>query len=235
MGIAVGVHASNAVGSGTSVTTAARTSAASGSTFIIGAVCNNSEFSSVADSKSNVYTLIGAAQTFDSAGGVRLYYCQNGTGGASHTATLNVTSSAAHTVFFVEITGGLTSGILDQNNRANDTSSPFASPGITTTQADEILISILGGNSGSNPATHAESTGFTIDETVTNGTTFYTGCIASRVVSSTGTYNSSFTETGGTNTGVIIASFKAAAGGGAGLEIPRNIALIQAINRASNF
>jgi len=205
-------------------TTPGLTTQATGSTFIIAAQWsrNSGTFSSVSDSKGNTYTLIDTQLDWDGVnGGARLYYCENGTGGASHTATFTLTgSNGPLTVFFGEITGGLTSGILDQHTRREDTASPFTlAAGLTTTQADELLVAFFAGNSGSNPATHAESgLGSSTIQTAseeTNGASFWTAAIATAVKSATGTFNPSWTESGGTSAAVFLATFKAAAAGGA--------------------
>jgi hypothetical protein len=142
-----------------------------------------------------------------------LYYKENGSGGASHTFSYTVSGSHTNTIYAGEITGGLTSGILDQQNAQTDSASPFTSPSITTTQANEILVSILSAHSTINPATVAESTGFTLQAKWEDGTASWPGCIASKVVSSTGAYNSSFTCASADDAGIHIASFKALATG----------------------
>jgi hypothetical protein len=233
--IAVGVTSKGRTGSASSQATTGVTTQTSGSAFVVAAAWDSARnFTSIADNKGNSanYVQIGNQVTFSGGGGrARLYYCQNGAGGAGHTATITVSGSAGITVLFLELTGGATSGILDQNSTGvNDTSSPFTSQSITTTQAAEALISSLFGNSGANPATHAESTGFTVqagaDET--NGSSFWTGCLASRIVAATGTYNSSFTESSGSNTAVHIASFKEA---GASAATKRNNLMLLGMNR----
>jgi hypothetical protein len=208
--------------SGLSQTTSGLTTQATGSIFVIAAQWsrNSGTFSSVSDSKGNTYTLIDTQLDWEGVnGGWRLYYCENGTGGASHTATFTLTgSNGPITIFFGEITGALTSGSLDQHIRREDTASPFTlAAGLTTTQADEIVVSFVGGNSGSNPATHAESgLGSSTIQTAseeTNGSTFWTAAIATAVKSSTGTFNPSWTESGASAMAVGLATFKAASAG----------------------
>jgi len=199
-------------------TTTAVTTSATSSTFLVGFQFEGgATFTSLVDSKSNTYTQIGTETTANSGAKCRLYYCPNGTGGASHTATVTVNSNVAITVHFLEITGGKTTGILNPTPPAanDDLSSPFTSNSITTAQADAMLVSFLcGTNSGSNPATNAESTGFTVqagsDET--DASQFWTGCFATKILTSTTTTNSSFTESGATTGLVWIAAFEAAAG-----------------------
>lgn len=216
---------SAAVGQSTSVVTATNvasqttpsvTTQVAGSTFVIGAIGNAANGSSVvytpSDSNTNPYTAIDTTQLYGTASFAQMqwWYSQNGVGGAGHTFTVGASPSDGFLLFALEITAGLTSGILDTHNKNADAASPFTSPGITTTQNDCILLSMLGGDSGSNPATHAESTGFTVIANCnqTNGASFFTGCIAYRNVVSIGTYNSSFTESGGSSCGVLIAAFK---------------------------
>ena len=241
MALAVGATSKGRVSnSGSSATTTGVTTTASGSIFVVGAVWDNGfNFSSIADSKSNTYTLIGSELAFGSVK-ARLWYVENGAGGASHTATVTVNTSPTYlTVFFLEITGGATSGSLDQSNARSDAASPFTlAAGLTTTQADEILVSMIVGDSASNPATLAESGlgSSTVHSgaSETDGSQFEVGGLATSIKTSTGTFNPSWTMTGGSTCGVFLATFKAAAAAG-GLAIPRNISVIQAINRAANI
>lgn len=219
MAIAIGQSAKKATTTGTA-TTDTVTTAASGSTFLIGAIIDGGSFSAtpVQDSKSNTYTQIGSELTLGSAR-CRVYYCENGTGGSSHTATATQTGSNGTSVFFAEVTGGLTSGILDKTASTTDSPSPFSS-GLTatTTQANELLVSFLFGNSGSNPATHASSgatpsTGWTIHQEVTDGNNYWTGLVGSAVVSSTGQYEGSWTESGASSAVVFTITLKEGSSG----------------------
>lgn len=212
MAIAVGATSKGRNASATSVASAGVATQATGSTFVVGVIwATGASFTSFVDNKSNTYTQIGVDREVTAADGThcRWYRCENGAGGAGHTATLTISAAVALSVFFLEITGAATAS-FDQQNSQTDAASPFTSASITTTQAAEMLVSYIVGNSGSNPATNAESTGFTIQAGAeeTNGASFWTGCIATRIVAATGTYNSSFTETGSTSAAVFIASFK---------------------------
>lgn len=228
MAIAVGQKVKG-VFSGSSGTTAAITTAATGSVIVRLMEWDNTlNFTSITDSKSNTYTQISVERTISTIKG-RAYYKENATGGASHTFSGAVSSSANISLYVLEITGALTSGALDQSNSQTDAASPFTSPSITTTQAAELIWAGLIGNSATTPATHAESTGFTIQNDVTTGGPDWTGCDASKIVASTGTYNSSFTENGGSSACVFIASFKESGGGGGAVK--RNNLMLLGMNR----
>jgi len=233
--IAAGASSKGRSASTTSQATTGVTTQSSGSTFFVAFIWDTGNFSSISDSKSNSYTQIGTEQV-QTGTKMRAYYCQNGTGGSSHTATIGLSTASPVTVLFLEITGGLTSGILDQSDLRFDTASPYTlAAGLTTTQADELLVSFLGGTSGNNPATHAESGlgSSTIQIEETDGASFYTCAIATAVKSSTGTFNPSWTESGGAHAGVVLATFKAAAA--ATGSLPRNLAQLVAVNIAANF
>lgn len=236
MAIAVGATSKGRSASTTSQATTGVTTQASGSAFVVAFIWDTGNFSSIADSKSNTYTQIGTEQVNSDSAKIRAYYVENGTGGSSHTATVNLSVASPITVLFAEITGGLTSGILDQSDIRWDTASPYTlAAGLTTTQAAELLLSFLGGNSGSNPATHAESGlgSSTIQIEETNGASFYTAAIATSIKSSTGTFNPSWTETGSTKGGVMLATLKEAAGGGFDLRF--NLCVLNSVKRAANF
>lgn len=210
MALAIAEKTKKSVSSGGDPTTDAVTTTA-GSLIVLFLEYDAGTFISIADSKSCTWTQIGTEQTFHSAyGATRMYYNNGGSRGASHTFTLT-TSGAYANIYMVEITGQATSDVLDQANRQADTASPFTSPVITTTVANTCLVSGLAGNSGSNPAEHAESTGFTIQVEETNGPIYWVGALGTRIVSSATDYNSSWTEYNSTSTAVWIAAFKEAA------------------------
>lgn len=210
MAIAVGATSKGRTASAATIATAGVTTQVSGSTFVMGMVWSTAAtFSTLVDSKGNTYTQVGTELTSAAVPHARFYYCENGIGGASHTGTITISGAATIDIFFLEITGAAVAS-FDLGNRQSDGASPYTSPGILTTQAAEMLVSFLAADSGSNPATHAESTGFIIQSGAeeTNGASFWTGCLATRIVAATGTYNSSFTESGATASAVYIAAFK---------------------------
>lgn len=202
-------------GAGTAVTSSG-TSQATASTFYIFAHWDTgSTFTSVADSKSNTYTLVGAEQAIG-AFRTRLYRCVNGTGGASHTATLVVSGAGGATVYLVEATGCNTSSPVDQSDRRTESASPYTlAAGLTTTQANELLLSFFAGDSGSNPATNAESGlgSSTIVVEETNGAANWTGAVAKSYKTSTGTFNPSWTQTGTVDGAVFLETLKEAGTG----------------------
>lgn len=209
----------------TVTTTSVNTSATGSTFFLFMQFEGSSTFSSISDNKGNTYTQIGTELTANSGAKSRTYYCQNGTGGSGHTFTATTATNVAITLHAIEITGGKTTAILNPTPPAanDDTASPFTSGSITTVQADALLVSCIGAsNTGSNPATHAESTGFTIQSGAdeTDASQYWSGAIATKVLTATGTYSSSFTETGATTAAVWIAAFEAAAGGGGGSPGP---------------
>lgn len=218
MALGVGASQQGTTASSLSQATTAVTTAAAGSLIVAGEIYsrNTSTFSTLADSKSNTYALIGSQQNFETVNGAaRLHYKENAIGGASHTATFTQTGTAGPiAAFMAEFTGVATLGALDTNAQTNDVASPFTAS-VTPSAGRRILVALFAGNSGSNPATHAESSGFTIltNCNSTNGATTWTGCIAYRIVTADGSaaFTASFTETGGTDTAVILAAFKEAA------------------------
>ena len=150
-------------------------------------------FVSFADSHSNTYTQVGTEATSINGAKVRRYLCESGVGDASHTFTLNITPAGSIVVFPIAITGAAATA-LDQAATPNDDSaSPYVSNSVTTTQANELLVSCTCDEGGSAGTTHTEGTGFTVLTEYTDGTSMNTSCIATRSVSSTGSYNSSFT------------------------------------------
>lgn len=214
MALAPGVATKGTSTGATSLVTGSVTTQVAGSLMITAELFQaTSTFSSVVDSKSNAYTQLGTEQAFAAGNGkARLYYKENAVGGASHTSTFTNVGSAAMTDFLAEFTGVLTSGSLDGAvQQVNDAATPFTLA-ITPSAGPRLLVALFGGDSGSNPATHAESSGFTIiaNANETNGVSFWVGCLAYKIVTGDGAtaFTASFTETGGTSCGIILAAFK---------------------------
>lgn len=194
----------------TTATTPGVTTTASGSSFYVGILTGASEtISSVTDSKSNGYSAVGSALTYNGAAlKMIMYKAENGTGGASHTVSVTIGATNFLTVFFLEVTAAGAGG-EDTAVRASgeDTSSPFTVTSGTLSQANEVLI-VLGGTDSTTVSALAESTGFTIAQSVLTGTSDAAGFIAAKVVSSTGTYTPSFTATGPAAMGLWITGVK---------------------------
>lgn len=185
-----------------------------GSTFIVCLSFDNGvTVSSVTDSKSNTYTLIGSAQV--SAGVTHkkaLYRCENGTGGASHTATAAFSGDPAGTIYLVEVTGAATAS-FDQTAQGTDTESPYTLTLPTLSQADEVIVTLFGTQSGGTLSYASSNT--TLIGTESNGDAYWSSCVSKVVVSSTSAFSPSFTG-GNIDTALIAGTFKATGGGGGG-------------------
>lgn len=202
-----------------SIATAGKATAASGSGFLIGITWDNTRtFSTLVDNKGNnaLFAQIGseindATQALKS----RLYYIPNGAGGAGHIFTFTPSAGCSISIASCELTTTNGSGVtLDQSNEINDTASPYTA-NITTLSAVEMLMSFIA-SGGGNPATHAESSGFSLvsGAEVTDGSQFWPCDLASRSVSSIASYTPSWTVSGSSRANVHLASFIEAGGGG---------------------
>lgn len=217
MPLAIGQATKGANASTTSQVTGNVNTQATGSLIVAAEIFNVTQtFSTVADNKSNSYTILGAQQGLAAGNGLaRFYYKENAAGGTSHNLTFTNTGTAsAITDFMAEATGVLTASALDGAvQQVNDAATPFTLS-ITPSAGNRIIFAFLAGDSGSNPATHAEANGFTIISTAdeTNGASFWTGCLAYKILLCDGVtaVNVSFTETGGTSVAVFLAAFKEA-------------------------
>lgn len=214
MALGVGVSVSSGYSSANSTTTGSVTTQATGSILIIAVVWEpNSTPPTISDSKGNSYSLIGSvrqASAYPSY--IGFWRCENATGGASHTFT-GAKSNGYCSIFAMEITGGATSSALDQNTgAASDTATPVTSGSITTTTADQILIGFVGGLCSANTAYTANNSFTKIQELTSVAE--WQGCLSYRIVTGTGTYETSTAVTNLTSFGGLIASFKALAAAG---------------------
>lgn len=210
MGISVGAHVVAGDSATDTTTTGSVTTAASGSSFLIGCLWPHSDtVVSVGDNKGNTFVAQGSV-TDDPGDGFKAqwYLCTNGTGGTGHTFNLKISSTDPKALFVIEITGGATSSLVDGTpSGALDTSSPFDSP-VTTTNANDLIATLVA-SSGST-AVITFNGGFTALNT---DTSFTSAATATQVVSATGTYSPAATTTTGLNAIVITIALKASAVG----------------------
>ena len=219
MSIAVGVHTKlqDTVYNKTVHTTPAVTTQASGSTFVVFAIipvaASFAASTPFTDSKSNTYTQIGSEVNTGNCK-TRLYYCQNGSGGSSHTFTVTTVGQTYATVYAIEVTGGATSGILDKSPAGlYDTSSPFTSDVTgTTSQANELLLGFVGTDTPSGTETITWGNSFTQVDADGNSA-YVTGGSAKRNVTSAASYQVSITSSVATAAWCWIISLKEATSG----------------------
>lgn len=219
MAIAVGASlGQNNLTSGSA--TSSITTTASGSTFVVCAVCGNGQSSiSISDSKSNTYSAIGTISSTGWGGSAQLFYVENGTGGSSHTFTATYSGGGSHAIFAVEVTGGLTSGILDQTvSWIVDSADPYVSNTTgTTAQADELALSFAATTTSSGTETLTWGNGYSA-VCAAGDANYVTGGCGSKVLSATGTTFGQVSSSGaGTSQAdMVVITLKAAGGGGGG-------------------
>lgn len=192
---------------GATAVTGGVTTNATGSTFVVGIATTDTFVATpVTDSKSNTYVQIESEATAFTVK-QRLYYCENGVGGSGHTFTATVNSAGnLVSICAVEVRGGALSGILDQHAPANDDAlTPFTSGTTgTTTQANEAVLAFYIDDRSSGAPTWGNGFSQIDDWSNTSG---ITGGSSGKLVSATGTQQSSFTGSL-TEAQTIIATFK---------------------------
>lgn len=218
--MALGAHVVVGAGSGTTATTASRTSTGGANTVFSVYVSwyGSATAPTVTDSKGNTYSQVGSTVSFSDDTNLKgaLFECLGGTGGASHTWTATFAGTqdliSAWVQEWVFASGTAT---RDQAPAGvSDSSSPFTSGSATTTQANEALLSyvtviaehffdvVTWGNS------------FTSNGDWILGDELIWGDSAYREVSSTGTYNSSLTLENGFAALVFLVTYYANVDGG---------------------
>ena len=197
--------------SGTGNLTTGAGTTTSGSTFVVFVSYDaGATLLTVTDSKLNVYTLIDDES---SNGHIKaIYRSENGTGGASHTATVTFTGSSNGTAYLVEATGAAAAS-FDQTAVAIDSTEPFTVTLPTLSQADEVILSICGNATGGAQVYVSSNT--TIIGSELDGNTYWTSAISKTVVASTAAFTPSWTSDADLSPHTIMAAtFKQAAAGG---------------------
>ena len=171
-------------------------------------------FTSITDSKLNVYGN-SIPDTSDGTGGtIRQDFKAAGTGGASHTFTVTGGSAAFFATLSVQEVSGAASSPLDQvavGSDASGTSHTTASTAATA-QANELLIGIGGGIS-TTTFINDSGAGWTEQTNVTTDADSEGGIISTRIVSAIGTYAFTFSTGTSRATASGISTWKEAAAG----------------------
>jgi hypothetical protein len=200
----------NATGSGT--INAGPYTTTAGSTIVLFANFDAGASPTFSHNKSGSITVTGAGfDNFGTSVGSRIARLENNPGGSGHTFTLTM-SGGGH-LAVVEIVGAAVAS-YDVSNQAADTTTPYDSPSVTTTQAAETAIGYF--VSESSGTAHAAANGFT---SLLYSEDYWNCCVAYKSLSSAGAVNSSFTCTGTPAGQVYVATFKDQGGGGTAVPV----------------
>lgn len=162
--------------------------------------------------KAGSITTIGAGfDNFGTSVGSRIARLENNPGGSGHTFTMTLTGGGHLAV--VEIAGAA-SASYDVSDQVADTSTPYDSPSVSTTQAAETAIGYF--VSESTGTAHVAGNGFT---SLLYNEDYWNSCVAYKSLSSAGSVNSSFTCTGTPAGQVYVATFKDQGGGGTAVPV----------------
>lgn len=176
--------------------------------------------STVSDSKSNTWTIIGSVQSDASEGRMAIYRSYDWTGGASHTATVTFSGTAFPTLHLIEITGADSASPLDIDVPETDTAQPCSAATGTLAQADEVVIVAGCCNEIAGDGAYT-STSATILSSESAVSSFWTSGVAKVVVASTTTTNQDIRRNAPTTSGgghIRLVSFKQSTGGGGGVN-----------------
>lgn len=228
MGINVANGVTTFAASGGTVTTPAKTTQVSGSTFLIVASTDvgGTSLNTPTDSKGNIYTPINTQFTMNWGGFVRAWYCENAVGGTSHTFTAtNTAGASAIQITAIEITGGRTSGILDQFTAwLSDASSPYTTNTTgTTAQANELALVFEGTDTSAATAITWGNGYAVVPGSEETDAAHMTGGFGYKVLSATGTEQGSITATNSVAGNGIVITFKESALGPAINAQPESI------------
>lgn len=223
VGIRAALVGTRGVGLGNTATTSGGTTAASGSTFafFVSYDATAGAITTAGDNKGNTYTPIGTPQTDAGAGSAglgRWYVCENGVGGASHTATFTTTNACYPVIHLIEIRGA-TLTPLDQIAQGYDATTPFALTTPTLSQADELVLFGCAQNIGStDPYLTSDSTLLSQEPDTAQ---YWTSAVSALVVASTAPVSASFTRATATiSAGLALVTFRAAAAAANSIYLP---------------
>ena len=207
MSIAVGASATSGAGGGNQ-TTATCVTQATGSNFeIIVFTISAGGTIGVQDNKSNSYSLINTYGTLGSLT-ISRFLCENGAGGTGHTGSMTGVTGGANGVVLVEMTGAAFTGqpVASATGTNGSSTSPISCgtlSGLTPPSTGYLIVTAASVNDAT-AETFADATGgFTILQTHEAGGGNLQFVVGYKVVTSAGSYPSTWSFTSGDNTACI--------------------------------
>jgi hypothetical protein len=154
----------------------------------------------VTDTYSNTWTALGSTLGVATYGGfcIAWYICRNPTMGSGHVFTA---IGAYPTIFVVEISGLAASSYTEGENKVIDTSGPNFTGTVTTTGADRLVLSFLGGDGGN--SAFGLSSGWTMLQEEDDASQYWTGGVAWKSAATAGTYTCDWSNPGSFSNGLI--------------------------------
>jgi len=167
--------------------------------------------SNIRDSASNSYTEIGTVKT-ESGSSLRMWRCNNATGGNNVTASIDFSSNPAGTVYLVKLMGVATAA-YDQFADGNDAASPYTLTSPTLSQASEVVLAaIMANTGGSGFLIDYKSSNFTLLDRERDWAAYWTSAISFTIVNATTAVTPSWTASPSTNSALKLATFKGGTG-----------------------
>lgn len=216
MALAVSLKGSRASSTNTVTTSSGTTTGGANTVF---AVCiawdASTSISSVTDSKSNTYTARGSTQADGNGGNLRWYTSSAGTGGSSHTVTVNFSGSAFPSVSFYEITGADTT--IQQATQTQDSGGqPFTITSGALVAGNWVMLAACSNNTGSTGAysANASTPTFTLLHTEGDVSNYWTHGVSDSISSGTGAVTPSFNRSGtaGGTSGMSLIAYQESSG-----------------------
>lgn len=168
---------------------------------------------SISGSGSDTFGTVKSSGT--GLGKLAAYVCENVTGGATVSATVNFSGTAYPSAHLIKCTG-VASSSYDSGSLAagNDGSSPYTVTSGAFAQANNIVIAACETNYGTSGA--YASSNFTILSSESDVTNYWTSGVAKLYVTSTSAVTPSFTRSGDVsgNSRVLVLGIKEFTGGG---------------------
>jgi hypothetical protein len=186
-----------------------------GNVVIVGEIGGNSSTSmTMADNQTNSYSLLGS-EPAGQANRQTTIWC---TSVLTSSGTFTITATPLANGNFISLFAAEYSGLTcnpDQSNVGTGTTTPYTCGSITTRNAKDLLVSVFNWN-GSGTVTFSITAGWTIEQQETNGTLVEAGAYADQVVSSTGTFNPSWTISANATATCVNVALQASGGSGSG-------------------
>lgn len=170
---------------------------------------------SVTDSRSNTWTTDRAAVLLNGTFTAYVHFFKATTNNVGTAHTFSATGATATSIWAIAVGpsagGSLTLTAFDA---VADASSPYTSNSITPASADALLIAFGASDGAGSPVTTTWQNGETARADVTDHNNFWGGSVATRAVTSSGSYAASFTDNSTSPANSVVAILAVTESGG---------------------
>lgn len=202
MSVSIGVSGANQTHGGSTSLSVSSLATAAGST-LVAYVIHDGTWSGISDSESNSWTQRGSTLTYSGVE-ARCYTAENISTDGSQNVTVNLSAGGSITLIVIEVKNAATSSYDDAAGQV-DTGEPWTTGGLDASINDAMLVAFYGAATTSGSLESTDANGATRVQEVDGSAAYYGAAGFYRVLTASGNYDVSVSDTGGETVGMMLA------------------------------